>query len=382
MMIEPLSKIPGGMRYYFGSEARLRRGVEDTIMAVFDGWSYEEITTPCVDYLALFERGLGYAEAHRAFRFTDGDGLMLALRPDVTSSVARAAATLFAEKTRPLRFCYASPVFRQRQRSHAEWRRESKQLGAELIGAGGRPAEIETLSVAMEILAALNLDDDYRITVNSVEIFSGISEHLNLDVAQRERMRQLVDTRDAAELQKFLSEFETTEQERVSFSRLTQLSGKGEILVEARSIITNPRSLVALDELESLWRILEASDLADRCYIDLGDVSGLDYYTGLTFKIYVAGAGTRVGGGGRYDNLTVNFGRREPAVGFVLDLDSLTDVLMRREGFTRGTVDSGADVRALYDVDPAALFTEARKRRARRERVLIDYAGGTSGCRN
>jgi ATP phosphoribosyltransferase regulatory subunit len=84
------------MRYYFGAEARLRRGVEDTIMGVFDGWSYEEITTPCVDYLALFERGMGYEQAHRAFRFTDCDGRLLALRPDVTSSVARAAATLFA----------------------------------------------------------------------------------------------------------------------------------------------------------------------------------------------------------------------------------------------------------------------------------------------
>src|SRR4028119_1279413 len=112
-MFEPLSKIPDGMRYYFGSEARLRRGVEDAVMAVFDGWSYEEITTPCVDYLALFERGMGDEQAHRAFRFTDCDGRMLALRPDVTSSVARAASTLFADRPRPLRFCYASPVFRQ-----------------------------------------------------------------------------------------------------------------------------------------------------------------------------------------------------------------------------------------------------------------------------
>src|SRR5918998_3185882 len=117
-MSEPLSKIPGGMRYYAGAEARLRRGIEDKVMAVFDGWSYEEITTPCVDYLALFERGMGYEQAHRAFRFTDTDGRMLALRPDVTSSVARSAATLFADRPRPLRFCYASHVFRQRPQSH------------------------------------------------------------------------------------------------------------------------------------------------------------------------------------------------------------------------------------------------------------------------
>lgn len=365
------------MRYYFGAEARLRRGVEDTVMAVFDGWSYEEITTPCVDYLALFERGMGYEEAHRAFRFTDSDGLMLALRPDVTSSVARAAATLFAEKRRPLRFCYASPVFHQRQLTHAGWRRENKQLGCELIGVGGRCAEVETLSVAAEILAALNLGRDYRITVNSVEIFSGISEHLMLDGVQRERMRQLVDTRDAAELQKFLSDFDTSETERVSFSRLTQLSGKGEILDEARRIITNPRSLAALDELQSLWRIVRALGMDEFCDIDLGDVSGLDYYTGLTFKIYVAGAGANVGGGGRYDNLTANFGRSEPAVGFVLDLDALTDVLMRKGGASSGEI-GGAPVFA-HDhntaVESSELLIDARGRRARGERVLINYEG-------
>lgn len=371
-MIEPLSKIPGGMRYYFGAEARLRRGVEDRIMAVFDGWSYEEITTPCVDYLALFERGMGYAEAHRAFRFTDSDGQLLALRPDVTSSVARAAATLFAEHARPLRFCYASHVFHQRPRTHAEWRREHRHLGCELVGAAGRRAEVETLSVATEILAALNLRHDYRITINSVEIFRGICDNLSLDDSQRERMRQLVDTRDAAELQKFLSNFATTEAERVAFARLTQLSGKGEILAEARRIITNSRSLAALDELESLWRIVEALDLAAACEIDLGDVSGLDYYTGLTFKIYLAGAGARVGSGGRYDNLTANFGRPEPAVGFVLDLDALTDVLMRREN-SSASANADRESSTLVNNDPAALFLDARRRRARRERVLINY---------
>ncbi len=370
-MFEPLSKIPYGMRYYFGAEARLRRGVEDAVMAVFEGWSYEEITTPCVDYLALFERGMGYEQAHRAFRFTDTDGRMLALRPDVTSSVARAAATLFADRTRPLRFCYASQVFRQQPLSHALWRRESRQLGCELFGVESLNAEIEMLCVATEILTGLNLGQDFCITINSVEIFNGICEHLSLDATQRELMRQLLDRRDADELQKFLRAFATTEIERASFARLTQLSGKGEILEEARRIITNPRSVAALDELAALWRIIQTLDLTNFCDIDLGDVSGLDYYTGLTCKIYVRGAGAHVGGGGRYDNLTANFGRPEPSVGFVLDLDSLTDVLMRRETAVPRAA-PGATASTLRDTDPASLFTGARRRRTRGERVSID----------
>src|SRR5215208_8084834 len=134
--MEPLSKIPGGMRYYFGREARLRRAVETAAMSVFDGWGYEEIATPSVDYYALFERGMGRVEASRSFRFTDTDGRLLALRPDVTSSVARAAATLFAGRERPLRLCYAAQVFRQRPPA-ASHLRESTQLGCEFIGSDG-----------------------------------------------------------------------------------------------------------------------------------------------------------------------------------------------------------------------------------------------------
>jgi ATP phosphoribosyltransferase regulatory subunit len=377
-MSESLSKIPDGMRYYFGAEARLRRSIEDAVMGVFDGWSYEEITTPAVDYLALFERGLGHEAANRAFRFTDGDGLLLALRPDVTSSVARAAATLFAESQRPLRLCYAAPVFRQQQPSRAEWRRESKQLGCEFIGPGARFADLEMLAIATEILERLGLRDSYRITINSVEVFNGVAERLALGAPARDLMRHLIDIRDAAELQRFLSAYETDAADCAAFSRLTELPGKREVLTRARRVITNERSRAALAALEELWLTIERLDLADAFEMDLGDVSGLDYYTGLTFKIYVAGTGARVGGGGRYDRLTANFGRAEPAVGFVLDLDALTEVLMRNES---RALDSNRDSSAapLLDEDAGRLFLEARRRRSRRERVRIERKEG-NGC--
>src|SRR5258705_9529901 len=97
-MSEPLSRIPAGMRYYCGSEARVRRAIETAGMLIFEGWSYEEITTPTIDYYSLFEYGMGPAQAHRAFRFSDGDGRLLAVLPDLPSLVARAAATLFAQR--------------------------------------------------------------------------------------------------------------------------------------------------------------------------------------------------------------------------------------------------------------------------------------------
>ena len=312
------------MRYYIGAEARLRRTIEDAAMSVFEGWSYEEVITPSVDYYDLFEQGMGQAEAQRGFRFTDSDGRLLALRPDVTSSVARVAATLLADRPRPLRFCYAAPVFRQQPQSHAEWRRENTQLGCELIGAGGKQADLEVLRLAAEILTRLNLESSYCITINNVEFFNGIAAELNLDTPAREQFRRLIDTREAAELERFLKD------DARAYTRLTQLTGKRDVLQAARRLIHNDRSAAALDSLEDLWTEIESLALHDSFEIDLGDVPSLDYYTGLSLKVFVHGAGASVGRGGRYDGLTGNFGRAEPAVGFVLNLDALTEVVGRR----------------------------------------------------
>lgn len=321
------SRIPAGMRYYIGAEARLRRTVEDVAMSVFEVWNYEEVITPSVDYYDLFEQGMGQREAQRGFRFTDNDGRLLTLRPDVTSSVARMAATLLSERPRPLRFCYAAPVFRQQTQSHAEWRRENTQLGCELIGAGGKPADVEMLRLAAEILSRLNLQSRYCITINNVEIFNGVAAQMNLTPAAREQLRRLIDTREAAELRRFLQNYDSREGE--AFSQPIQLTGKRDVMQTARRLITNERSVAALDSLEELWTEIESLNLQNSFEIDLGDVSSLDYYTGLSLKIFVHGAGASVGRGGRYDGLTGSFGRAEPAVGFVLNLDALTEVLGR-----------------------------------------------------
>jgi ATP phosphoribosyltransferase regulatory subunit len=372
--MEPLSNIPGGMRYYFGREARLRRAAEDVVMSVFDGWGYEEIATPSVDYYALFERGMGHDEARRSFRFTDTDGRMLALRPDVTSSVARAAATLFSTASRPLRFCYAASVFRQRPRSHAEWKRQGRQLGCELIGTGGDDADLEVLAIAVEVLERLGLRDRYRITLNHVGVFNGVAEQLGLDAEAREQMRQLTDTRDADALEQFLSRLVKSRPTVLRAGRLARLAGGRGIPGEARKLLTSPRSRAALDELGKLCGVVETLGLGGSFDVDLADVSGLDYYTGLVFKIYVEGSGGRVGSGGRYDDLTSNFGRREPATGFVLDLDAIVEVVAHG-----GEFDSrNGGPRAASAVEAEGIgerFREARRRRARGERVRLELKG-------
>jgi ATP phosphoribosyltransferase regulatory subunit len=361
-----LSKLPPGMRYYLGAEARLRRSVEDTAMSVFEGWSYEEVLTPSVDYYALFENGMGQPEAQTAFRFSDSDGQMLSLRPDVTSSVARVAATLLAERERPLRLCYAAPVFRRQQQSHAEWRRENTQLGCELIGVSGEAADLEVLLVATEILKSIGLGDSFCITVNDVGIFNGLLKQLNGQSQSHETLRRLIDTRDRGELKSFLDHY-CDASIREALFRLIELTGKQEVLTEARRVITNTTSVAALDRLGRLWEVIASLGLDSSFEIDLADVSSLDYYTGISFKVFIRGLGYRVGRGGRYDGLTANFGSGEPAVGFVLSLDSLVEVLGQGTSVNGSKSDEAESIKVgeLKETFLTAVTGRSRNRRIR-----------------
>lgn len=341
----------------------------NTAMSVFDGWSYDEITTPSVDYYSSFERGLGRDESERAFRFTDTDGHLLTLRPDVTTGIARAAATHLAKSPRPLRLCYVANVFRQRPGSRVEWQRESTQLGCELIGSPGPSADIEVLALVVEVLERLGLQQDYCITLNNVEVFKGLVEQLNLNPDAIENLRDLVITRDSDGLKSLLQKDAPSFRDHSLFSRHIQLSDKRAGLAEASRVTTNQRSLAAVNSLEWLWSTIESLGLSESFKIDFGDVPRLDYYTGLTFKVYLAGVGVRVGAGGRYDNLIARFGPPEPAVGFVLDLDSLVDALTREN--TTFPKRLSRNSFCLEGNKSAELFSEARKRRANDECIRI-----------
>jgi len=256
------------------------------------------------------------------------------------------------------------------------------QIGCELTGANTTTADLEILIIAVEILDRLGLKQNFVITLNDVEVVNGIAESLELKPGQRNRMQQLVDARNIADLEKFFATFATARDAKamaqlIDFPAMNRADVPN-ALARARAVIVNQRSGAALVRLEQLWRALASLGLTSRFVIDLSDVSRLDYYTGLTFKIYVDGAGARVGSGGRYDNLTANFGGAEPAIGFVLDLDALTEVLLLLEPNSSLAPQSQGVALHVGATDRATIFREAIRRRTSGERVLVKSAESIS----
>src|SRR5262245_54770950 len=173
-----LTKIPAGVQYFFDNEVKLRRQIEHRAMGVFAGWSYDEIILPIFDYHDLFARGMGEEKAGRTYRFVDRDGALLALRPELTSLVARTVATRFKNKDRPLRICYSGEVFRYDDPTERA-AREFHQLGIEQIGQGLIVADLEILLIAAETLRVLGLAD-FRVTLSHVDFINGVAEDLEL----------------------------------------------------------------------------------------------------------------------------------------------------------------------------------------------------------
>jgi ATP phosphoribosyltransferase regulatory subunit len=105
------------------------------------------------------------------------------------------------------------------------------------------------------------------------------------------------------------------------------LTGGRPIIEEARQLVRNPRSVEALDHLEHIYSIFERLDLAQHLTIDLGEIRGFDYYTGILFRAYVRDLGFEVASGGRYDGLPSAFGEDLPAVGFSFSVDRLEQMV-------------------------------------------------------
>ena len=362
-----LSKIPPGVQYIFDDEVRVRRWIERQIMEVFEGWSYGEIILPIFDYADLFALGMGKEQAEMTYRFTGRDGKLLALRPEMTSLVARTVATRFTKRARPIRLSYSGEVFRwDEPRGGRQY--EFHQIGLEHIGSDQIEADTEVLVVAIEALRRLGLES-FTIALSHVEFFNGLAERLELDEDRRREMRLLIDRKQTEQLDRFLETY-TESENRAALCRLTTLAGKREIIEEARSLVSNERSVAALDDLERVYMIAEELDISSHIDIDLGDVGGLDYYTGLTFNIYARGIGTALGRGGRYDRLLAKFGCQEPAVGFSLCLDWLAQLLA--PDIIRLAANHKDEVTKLSGAsDIVSIFKEANRLRADGRKVEI-----------
>jgi len=314
-------QVPTGVRDILPGEAKRKRQMESSFVDMFEQWGYQEVVTPTFEYFDALARGDNSGAWDQLYRFFDRDGRILALRPDITTPIARMVATRLRGNILPLRLFYLGNVFRY-ESPQAGRQREFTQAGVELIGARSAAADAEVITLAVRALENSGLDD-FQIGVGQVEVFHGLMEEAELDEDTRRQVRESVASKDLVGLEECLERSGVPASLREVLLSLPSLHGGVEVLDRAMGMTDNKRALRGLTNLSRVFSALAAAGVGDRVIMDLGVLRGFDYYTGMVFEGYAPGLGFPVCGGGRYDQLLGKFGHPLPATGFAIGIERL-----------------------------------------------------------
>lgn len=316
--------IPSGLRDLLPEQVKIRRGIEKKVTRLFQSYGFQEVITPTFEFLDVIETGTGNIR-EELFLFMDREGGILSLRPEVTVAIARLAATHLQDANFPQRLFYIANVFRHVQPQRAQYR-EFWQMGIELLGASGVRADAEVITIAVEALRAIGVQN-FKISLNQIGIFNSLLEDSSMEKEQKDLIRYLVEGKDLVELAKVLDKLPIDDNYKETIGKLPVLHGGLEVLKEIPYVEKNEKAYLAVEELIKVYEALKACQVIDDVVLDLGVLRGLDYYTGIVFEGYAADLGYGLLGGGRYDNLIGQFGYECPATGFAMGLDRLAMVL-------------------------------------------------------
>jgi len=316
-----------GFRDLLPSEAEVLREAQESLLAEMRRWGYRHVITPLVESMDVLDLGLGGDQRRRLFKFTDQRGDVVALVGERTVPVARLVAGKLRGAPLPLRLCYAGPVV-STDEGRLQHRRETYQVGAELVGASGPVADAEVIALAARCMEATGIRR-YQIDVGHAEFFHGIMDAVRLPDDVKAAVRAALGARDFVGVEALLEDTPLRSAEHELLLRFPALRGGVEILDAAAGLVRNERSERALAELRSVHALLVDHGLGDVVHLDLGALRDFDYYTGVIFEGYGPDFGRPIAQGGRYDGLLARFGRPAPATGFVVQLDLVSDMLTR-----------------------------------------------------
>ncbi len=320
---------PEGVRDIYNLECGKKIALEANLKKVFHSYGYHDIQTPSFEYFDVFRKEIGTIPSKDLYKFFDKDGNTLALRPDITPSIARVAATLFKDETLPVRLCYTGNTFI----NHSNYQgrlRETTQMGAELMGDNSIEADAEMLALVIESLLTIGLKE-FQLSVGNVDFFQSLIEDACLDEDAEERVRELINNRNYYGVEEFLDSIQVKRSSKEAFAALNDLVGGVMTLSQAKNIAPNSKGVMAVKRLEKIYDTLKLYGVEKFITFDLSMSGTYGYYSGIIFRCYTFGTGDAIVKGGRYDHLTEKFGKESPAIGFAIVIDELMNALVRQK---------------------------------------------------
>ncbi len=309
--------LPEGISDVLPHEARRLEQLRRMLLDLYRGYGYELVMPPLAEYLDSLLTGAGADLDLRTFKLVDQrSGRMMGLRADTTPQVARIDAHILNRRG-VVRLCYAGSVLHARP-LHPLATREPFQIGAELYGHAGLAADAEILELAVESLRRAGIER-VRLDLGHTGVVRALLGAAAGDAGAANDILAALIAKDLPALQDAVAAIDAAA--GAALLALARLHGGRTVIAQARAELPPlPAIARALDELEQLARCTTADELS----IDLADLHGYRYHTGVTFAAYSPALPGAVLRGGRYDDIGRAFGRARPATGFSIDLRDLT----------------------------------------------------------
>ncbi len=307
---------------------------------IIDGWKrvsirngFEEYDGPMFEYLKMFQIKSGEEIVEQLFSFEDRGGRELALRPEITPTLARMVNQKINSLPRPIKWFSVPRLFRS-ERPQKGRLREFFQWNIDIIGVDDVLADAETIFCALDYLKEVGLTpDDVVVKISNRKMLAELLKLIGIKENQLDNLYAVLDKRSKLPddtFEEMLTEGIANKEKRDKIIELMTIKSIEQI---KNCLELNKEAEEAVSELRRLFELLGVMGVSDYCVFDIGIVRGLAYYTGIVYEIYDKQSELRaIGGGGRYDNLLNLFGGPDiPATGFGIG-DCVLAILLEEKG--------------------------------------------------
>ena len=317
--------LPQGVKDFGPVKAENLKRIETGLLEEFSYWGYRRVITPLFEYLDTMSVGIGDDFKHRLMKFVDPHTAeVVVLRPDITPQIGRMVATQLSDHRYPLRLCYSGRVVRYEEKGSGK-EREVFQLGCELLGLDSTEGDSEIIALALKSLNHLGLK---KITLNLGH--TGILDAILEDAGEiRNELLHALVKKDQEEIRRIVGPSAIPTDVKDVLFCLSDYYGEADIL---RRAVQNERFRPYVEEIISVITVLEEYKGECDISIDLVEVKGFEYYTGVTFEIISSAAPASLATGGRYNGLVSRYGRNVPAAGFAIDAEALMQSTKSSDG--------------------------------------------------
>ncbi len=320
--------LPAGIDELLPDAAWATESLRRRVLDLFRAWGYGLVVPPMVEYVESLLIHPGDDLDLSTLKVIDQlTGRLMGIRADMTPQMARIDAHSLG-RAEPTRLCYLGTVLHAVPGGFAG-SRAPMQVGAELFGHAGIESDREILSLLLETLAVVGINEVW-LDLGHVGIFRALMELAQFEPDDEAEFFDLLQRKAMPEIEAFLAARELTPSLAVMLHALPELHGEGlETLARARAELADAGEAVtlALDNLTELARLVLASGSGVKLHVDLAELRGYHYHTGMVFAAYVPGHRQAIARGGRYDGIGEAFGRARPATGFSADVRALIDLM-------------------------------------------------------